>query len=147
MALSSTLRSRNSCSTAEFRVECLTYAHSRAQPVPSLSSPGYDLLPTATIPARRLINIKRPSRLEPRTFLTGTCAATTRTPTVYRLSYGRLFLPLFVTFPTIYPEIQKKKTLRINTCCLPQRMRTGKVDTGRRVVPDYSLPLTRAGVK
>ena len=57
--LSSTLRSRNSCSMAEFRVECLTYAHSRARPVPSLTSPGYDLPPTVTIPARRLINIKR----------------------------------------------------------------------------------------
>ena len=51
---------------AEFRVECLAYAHSRARPVPSLTSPGYSLPPTVTILARRVINIKRPSRLEPR---------------------------------------------------------------------------------
>ena len=81
-------RSRNSCSMAEFRVEGITYAHSRARPVPSLTSPGYGLPPTITIPARRLINIKCPSRLEPRTFLTGTRALTTQSPTLYRLSYG-----------------------------------------------------------
>ena len=45
---------------AEFRDECLTYAHSRARPVPSPTSPGYDLAPTATIPVRRFINIERP---------------------------------------------------------------------------------------
>ena len=43
--------------------------------------------PTATIPARRLVNMKHPSRLEPRTFVTGTCAFTTRSPTLYQLSY------------------------------------------------------------
>ena len=80
LTLSSTFRSRNSCSMAEFRVECLTYAHSRARPVPSLTSPGYSMPPTVTI--------KRPSRLEPPTFLLGTCALTTRSPTLYRLSYG-----------------------------------------------------------
>ena len=32
--------------------------------------------------------MKRLSRLEPRTFLTGTRALTTRSPTLYRLSYG-----------------------------------------------------------
>ena len=105
MVLSSTLRLRNSCPMADFRVECLTYARSHcpmadfrvecltyershARPVPSLTSPGYGLSPTTTIPARRLLNIERPSRLETRTFLTGTCAPTTRTSTLYRLSYG-----------------------------------------------------------
>ena len=88
LALPSTFRSRNSCSKAEFRVECLMYAHSRARPVTSLTSAGYGLLPTVTIPVRRLRNIKSPSRLEPRTFLTRTRALTTRSPTLYRLSYG-----------------------------------------------------------
>ena len=68
LVLSSTLRSRNSCSMAEFRIECLTYAHSRARPVLSLTSSGYGLPRTITIPVRRLINIKRPSRLEPADF-------------------------------------------------------------------------------
>ena len=67
-----TLRTRNSCSMVEFRVECLTYPHSRARPVPSRTSPGYDLPPTTTMPVRRPMNIKRPSRLESRAFLTGT---------------------------------------------------------------------------
>ena len=40
LTLSCTLRSRNSCSMAEFRVKCLTYTHSRARPAPSLTSPG-----------------------------------------------------------------------------------------------------------
>ena len=71
MALPSTVRSNNSCSMAEFRVDCLTYAHSRARPDPSLTSPDCGLPPTATIPVRRLINIGRPSRLEPRTIITG----------------------------------------------------------------------------
>ena len=53
----------------------------------SLTSPGYGLPPTVTIPARRPINIKSPSRLELRTFLPGTCALTMRSPTLYRLSY------------------------------------------------------------
>ena len=88
MALPSTLRSRNSCSMTEFRIKCLTHAHSRARPVSSLTSSGYGLPPTVTIPTRRLINIKRPSRLEPRIFLTGTRSLTTRSPTFYRLSYG-----------------------------------------------------------
>ena len=67
---------------AEFRVECLTYARRtsrRARPVPSLTSPGYDLPPTATI--------SHPSRLETQTFVTGTCALTARSPTLYQLSY------------------------------------------------------------
>ena len=51
---------------AEFRVEWLTYAHSRARPVPSLTSPGYGL--PLGVYARRPINTKRPSCLEPRTF-------------------------------------------------------------------------------
>ena len=55
---------RNSCSMAEFRLECLTYAHSRARPVLFATSPSCGLPPTATIPARMLTNIKRPSRLE-----------------------------------------------------------------------------------
>ena len=55
--LPSEFRSRNSCSRAEFSVECLTYAHSRARPVPSLTSPGYGLTPTVTIPARRFITL------------------------------------------------------------------------------------------
>ena len=75
-------------SMAKFRVECLTHAHSRARPVPSLTSSGYGLPPTAIIPFRRLINVERPSRLEPRISLTGTCGPTTRSPTFYRLSYG-----------------------------------------------------------
>ena len=78
LALSSTLLSRNSCSMAKFRVEYLTYAHSCALPVPSLTY--YGLPPTVIIPARRLINIKRPSCLEPRTFLSGARALATRTP-------------------------------------------------------------------
>ena len=53
-----------------------------------LTSPGYGQPLTVTIPTRRLINIKRPSRLEPRTFLNGTCSLTTRSPTFYRLSYA-----------------------------------------------------------
>ena len=88
MALSSTFRSRNCCSMAEFRVGCLTYTHSLARPVPSLTLAGYGLPPTVTIPARRLIKSKRLSRLEPRTFLTVTRALTTRSPTLYRLSYA-----------------------------------------------------------
>ena len=48
LTLSSTLRSRNSSAMTEFRVECLTYAHSRARPVLSLTSPGYGLPPTVT---------------------------------------------------------------------------------------------------
>ena len=95
MALSSTFRSRNSGSMAEFRVESLTYAHSRARPVPIAALTGYGLPPAATIPAGCSINIGRPSRLEPRTFETGTCAATTRSPTLYRLSYGTGNLYLF----------------------------------------------------
>ena len=77
---------------AEFRVESLTYAHSRARPVPIAALTGYGLPLTATIPAGCSINIGRPSRLEPRTFETGTCAATTRSPTLYRLSYGTGYL-------------------------------------------------------
>ena len=83
-----------------FRVECLTYAHRRARPVSPLTSAslGYGVPPTITIPTRRLTNIKRPSRLETWTFLTGTCAFTTRSPTLYRLSYGTgLFEPLLVS--------------------------------------------------
>ena len=67
----------------ELNVYCLmTDAHSRTQPVPSLTLSRYSLPLTATIPAtaRRLINIKRPSCLEPRSFLTGTCSLTTRSP-------------------------------------------------------------------
>ena len=85
---------------AELRVECLTYAHSRAWPVPSLTSPGYGLPPTVTIPTTRLINIKRPSRLEPRTFQTGTRALTIRSPTLHRLSYGTGKLPLILIYPS-----------------------------------------------
>ena len=59
-------------------VGCLTYPHSHARPIPSLTSPGYGLPLTATIPFSRLMNIERPSRLEPRTFLIGTHALTTR---------------------------------------------------------------------
>ena len=51
---------------AEDIVEYFTYAHSGARPVSSLTSPVYDLPPTVTIHARRLINTKRPTRLEPR---------------------------------------------------------------------------------
>ena len=56
---------------------------------PSLTSPGYSLPPIATVPVKRRINIERPSRLEPRTSLisNGTRAPTTRSPTLYRLSY------------------------------------------------------------
>ena len=63
-------------------------------PVPSLTSTGYGQQPAAAIPVRRLIHTERPSRLEPQTFLTGTCAPTTRSPTAYRLSYrtGKLLL-------------------------------------------------------
>ena len=71
MALSSTLRSSNSCYIAEFSVECFTYAHSRSRPVPSLTSPVYDLAPTAAIATSRPTNIERPSRLHPQTFPTG----------------------------------------------------------------------------
>ena len=71
-----------SCSMAEFRVECLTYSHSRVRLVPFPTSPSCGLPPTATIPARRLINIKRSSCLDPRTFVTGTYALTTRSPTL-----------------------------------------------------------------
>ena len=49
----------------------LTYARIRAGPVPSLTSPGYDLPLTATISVRRLINIERPSRLEHRALQPG----------------------------------------------------------------------------
>ena len=66
MALPSTLRSRNSCSLTEFRIECLTYAHSRTRPVPSLTSPGYGLPPTVTIPARRQAH-KHQAPVAPRT--------------------------------------------------------------------------------
>ena len=79
-------RAIRTCSMAEFRIK-RTYAHSRARPVPSLTSPGYGLPPTVAIPARRPINTKRPSRFEPRTFVTGTRALTTRSPTLYRLIY------------------------------------------------------------
>ena len=72
----------------ESKLESLTFAHSRARPVPIAALTGYGLPPTATIPAGCSINIGRLSRLEPRTFETGTCAATTRSPTLYRLSYG-----------------------------------------------------------
>ena len=56
----STLQSSNS----------LSYANSRARLVPSLTSTGYGLPPTATIAAARslLSSLVRPSRLEPRTF-------------------------------------------------------------------------------
>ena len=49
-----TRRSRNACSMAEFRVKCLTYAHSRARPFPFPTSPSCGLPTTATIPARML---------------------------------------------------------------------------------------------
>ena len=46
-------------------------AHSRPPLlVPSLTSPGYDVPLTVTTPVRSLINIKRPPRLEPPTFVT-----------------------------------------------------------------------------
>ena len=67
----------NPCSMAEFKVECLTSAHRLARPVNSLTSTGYGLPSTATIPVRRLINIARPSRLKPRTSLTGSAAIST----------------------------------------------------------------------
>ena len=42
---------------------------------------------TATIPVRGLINIERLSRLESQTFVTGMCALTMQSPTIYQLSY------------------------------------------------------------
>ena len=59
----------------------LTYAHSRARPVPSLTSPGCDMSPTATMPVRRLLNIERPSRLESRTSNLDLCSHHTETNT------------------------------------------------------------------
>ena len=59
--LYSTLRPCNSCSMAKFRVDCLAYTHSRARPVPSLTSPGNGLPPSATIPVERLISNECPS--------------------------------------------------------------------------------------
>ena len=54
---------------------------------PLTSTAGCYLLPTTTIPARSLRNTEHPSRLEPRTLLTGMSAPTTRSPTLYKLSY------------------------------------------------------------
>ena len=65
--------------------------------------------PTVTIPARSLINIKRPSRLESQTFITGTCAPTTRSPTLYWLSYG--------TGPLAKTQKQKTKTTTKQVFC------------------------------
>ena len=83
MALPSALQSDNSILwMAEFRVECLMYAHRWVQLVPSLTLPGYSLPPTTSIHVRRFINIKWPSPLKPQTFLTGMCAPTTLSPTL-----------------------------------------------------------------
>ena len=70
LALSSTLRSRNFLSNGRSRFQSF-----------------HCLPPTATIPAMRLMNIRA---VAPRTpdFLSGACAPSTRSPTLYRRSHA-----------------------------------------------------------
>ena len=56
---------------AEFRVKCIAYTHISAWTVLFQTLPSYSLPQAAIIPARRLINIRRLSRLKPQTFVTG----------------------------------------------------------------------------
>ena len=140
MALPSTLRSRNSCSMAEFRVECLTYAHSRARPAPFPTSPSYGLPPTATIPARMLINSKRPSRLEPADF---------RNRDVSSHHTESNALPTELPGPAIHPIMARPCCLRsslftkmqllpcdLTKCHARQREVSGKF------MPSFSHPVT-----
>ena len=67
----------------------ITHPRLITHPVPALSlgscvSVDISLLPTTTMPARRPINIERPSRLEPQNFPTriSICALTTQSPSL-----------------------------------------------------------------
>ena len=102
----------------KLRVQCLTYAHSRARPVPSLPSPGYDLPPIASIPVRSLISIERRAPATPRTLYlaTGTCAPTARSPRLRLLSTGAAVVGWSID------SVDRQHELQMTNFLLPQSL-------------------------